>query len=153
MPRSISDPLVRDAHVLATTDTIEVAVRHLLASDLPALPVCDKDGKLAGIFGEREFFQALFPGYLNELKSASFVSRAVEHALQKRQSCSGEPVGDHLNTDHVDVNKDFSDAQVAETFLHHRVLVLPVLDGGRVLGVITRSDFFHALAERFVDPS
>lgn len=153
MPRSISDPLVRDAHVLATSDTVEVAVRHLLASDLPALPVCDGQDKLAGIFGEREFFQALFPGYLNELKSASFVSRSIEHTLEKRQSCSGEPVGDHLNTDHVDVDRDFSDAQVAETFLHHRVLVLPVLDGGRVLGVITRSDFFRALAERFVDPA
>jgi len=153
MPRSLTDPLVRDAHVLAASDTVESAVRHLLDSDLPALPVCDEHGKLAGIFGEREFFQALFPGYLNELKGAGFVSRAVEAALEKRQGCSTEAIGKHLNTDHVDVDKDFSDAQVAETFLHHRVLVLPVLDEGKVLGVITRGDFFRALAERFLGSS
>jgi CBS domain-containing protein len=153
MPRSLTDPLVRDAHVLAASDTIKTAVRHLLDSDLPALPVCDEQGKLAGIFGEREFFQALFPGYLNELKSASFVSRAMEVALEKRHGCSLEPVGDHVHTDHVDVDKDFSDAQVAETFLHHRVLVLPVLDAGKVVGVITRGDFFRALAEKFLEPT
>jgi CBS domain-containing protein len=44
---------------------------------------------------------------------------------------------------------DFSDAQVAEIFPHHRVLILPVIDdGGRVSGVITRSDFFRAIARR-----
>ena len=39
---------------------------------------------------------------------------------------------------------DFSDVQVAETFLHHRVLILPVVRQGHVFGVITRGDFFQA---------
>ena len=56
-----------------------------------------------------------------------------------------------MTTDHVDVGADFSDAQVAETFLHHRVLIVPVVDDGRLVGVITRSDFFTALAQRFLD--
>ena len=54
-----------------------------------------------------------------------------------------------MNTEHVDVGPDFSDAQVAEIFLHHRVLILPIVDDGRVAGIITRTDFFRALAERF----
>jgi CBS domain-containing protein len=40
---------------------------------------------------------------------------------------------------------------VAEIFLHHRVLLVPVVDGGAVTGVITRSDFFRALATRFLE--
>ena len=57
-----------------------------------------------------------------------------------------------MNTEHVDVGTDFSDAQVAEIFLHHRVLILPVIDGiAASNGVITRSDFFHAVARRFVE--
>jgi CBS domain-containing protein len=54
-------------------------------------------------------------------------------------------------TEHVEVGGDFSDVEVAETFLHHRVLVLPVLEGGRVTGVITRSDFFRRLGEAFLE--
>jgi CBS domain-containing protein len=56
-----------------------------------------------------------------------------------------------MNTARVDVTGDFSDAQIAETFLHHRVLVIPVVDDRRVTGVITRSDFFQAVAERFLN--
>ena len=55
-----------------------------------------------------------------------------------------------MNPEHVDVGPDHSDTQLAEIFLHHRVLIIPVVDNGRVTGVITRSDFFRALAERFL---
>ena len=44
-----------------------------------------------------------------------------------------------MNTEHVDVGPDHSDTQVAEIFLHHRVLIVPVVDHGRVTGVITRA--------------
>ena len=43
------------------------------------------------------------------------------------------------------------DESVAEVFLHHRVLIVPVTEGGRVVGVVTRSAFFRALAERVLD--
>jgi CBS domain-containing protein len=75
---------------------------------------------------------------------------SLDDALEKRQHCRAELVRQHMNTEHVDVGPDYSDAQVAETFLHHRVLVVPITDRGRVLGVITRSDFFSAVANRFL---
>jgi CBS domain-containing protein len=55
-----------------------------------------------------------------------------------------------MTTDHVEVGPDFADTQVAEIFLHHRVLVVPVVADGRVEGLLTRRDFFRAVAERFV---
>ena len=149
-PRTFTDPLLREAPLLRTDATVADAVRTVLDSGLPALPVVDSGGRLRGIFGEREFMGALFPGYLKELSYAGFVPRSLESALEKRAGCRDEPVRGYMNTEHVDVGADFSDAQVAEIFLHHRVLVIPVTDGGRVIGVICRSDFFRALAERFL---
>jgi CBS domain-containing protein len=40
--------------------------------------------------------------------------------------------------------------QVAETFLHHRVLILPVIDDRRIAGVITRHDFIIAVSRRLL---
>jgi CBS domain-containing protein len=148
-PRSLTDPLLRETPVVRADQTVAEAVQALLGSDLPALPVVE-DGKLLGIFGEREFLGAVFPGYLKELKYAGFVRRSLEDALEKRSSCRNEPVREYVNTEHVDVKADYSDAEVAEIFLHHRVLVLPVADNGKVMGVITRSDFFRSVAERFL---
>jgi CBS-domain-containing membrane protein len=150
-PRSITDPLLREAPVLRAGEEVGSAVRRLLDSGLPALPVVDERERYAGIFGEREFMGAVFPGYLKELRSASFVPRSLQDALEKRSGCRQEPVGRHMNTEHVDVGPDYSDAQVAEIFLHHRVLIVPVIDQRRVLGLLTRNDFFRALAERFLE--
>jgi CBS domain-containing protein len=116
----------------------------------PGSRLCRWRALTDGIFGEREFFTALFPGYLAQLNYAGFVPRSLEPALEKRAACRNDPVRKYMNTEHVEVGTDFSDAQVAETFLHHRVLIVPVVDDGRVTGVITRSDFFRAVAERFL---
>lgn len=149
-PQTITELVRRDAPLLRDEMPLGEAVQVLLDSGLPALPVVDGDAKLVGLFGEREFMGALFPAYLKELKYAGFVRRSIEAVFEKRQACRLEPVRDHMNTEHVDVPPDFADVQLAETFLHHRVLVVPVAEHGRVLGVITRSEFFGALAERFL---
>jgi CBS domain-containing protein len=150
-PRSFTDVVLHSPPLIRTTDTVEAAVRQLLESAIPALPVVDERGAYKGIFGEREFMSALFPGYLNQLQGAAFLSRSIDDALEKRDSCRQETVEGYLNTEHVDVGPDYSDTQVAEIFLHHRVLIIPVVDDGQVRGVITRRDFFRAIAERFLE--
>jgi len=55
-----------------------------------------------------------------------------------------------MNTDHIDVGEDFSDTQLAEIFLHHRVLIVPIVDKGHVTGIVTREDFTRALAQRLL---
>jgi CBS domain-containing protein len=151
-PRSISELALHHPPLLRTGDTVEAAVRTVLGSGMPALAAVDERERFAGIFGEREFMSALFPGYLGQLRHAAYLPRTLDAALEKRESCRDEPIGRYLTTDHVDVGSDFSDTQVAEIFLHHRVLVVPVIADGRVEGLLTRRDFFRALAERFVGP-
>jgi CBS domain-containing protein len=149
-PREIAELVLREPDALSVKETIEDAVSAVLASELPALPVVDARGRFAGVFGEREFMAALFPGYLDQLKGAAFLRRSLDETLEKREACRQEPVGAYMNTEHVEVGPDFADTQVAEIFLHHRVLIVPVVDDGRVTGVIRRSDFFRSIAERFL---
>ena len=151
-PRAITDSLLRKTPLVRADDTVGAAARSVLDSGLPALPVIDERERLFGIFGERELLGAVFPGYLKELSYAGFVKRSLEDALEKRSGCRDEPVRAYVNTEHVDVGADYSDAEVAEIFLHHRVLLVPVAEHGRVLGVITRADFFRSVAERFLSP-
>ena len=138
-------PLREDAH-------LRDAVRQLTELDVPALPVVDDAGQLLGIFGEREFIGALLPGYLKTLGYAGFVPRSLDEALDKRSACGGDPVSKHMNTDHIDVSEDFSDTQLAEIFLHHRVLIVPIVADGQVAGIVTREDFSRALAEHVLEP-
>ena len=92
---------------------------------------------------------ALFPGYVRELGSAAMIRRSIDETIERRLACAAEPIRPYLTTDHVLVEDDYSDTQLAELFLHHRVLIIPIATDGRVHAVVTRSDFFAALVERF----
>ncbi|MFA9400401.1 MAG: hypothetical protein ACERKT_04755, partial [Acidobacteriota bacterium] len=92
---------------------------------------------------------ALFPGYVGELGSGAMIRRSIDDAIELREARSSESIRKYLTTDHVTVEDDYSDTQIAEIFLHHRVLVVPVATAGSVHGVVTRADYFAALFEKF----
>jgi CBS domain-containing protein len=150
VPDSIVKQAMREVEPLGADDTVARAARRLVETGLPALPAVEADGTFAGIFGEREFMAALFPGYVGELASARMISRSMDEAIDRRIECAGEPIRKHLTTEAVVVEDDHSDTQLAEVFLHHRVLVVPVGTKGRIHALVTRQDFFQTLVERFI---
>ncbi|MCD6726558.1 MAG: CBS domain-containing protein [Solirubrobacteraceae bacterium] len=152
MPSSLTSlTRIEPAPLLRRGTSVADGVRALLDSGLPGLPVVEPDGSLAGVFGHREVIAALFPGYVGLLESATFVPRSIDAALELRADCANERVGDWMYTEHVEAPEDCSDVQLAETFLHHRVLAIPIVDAARrVTGLVTREDFFRALAERLL---
>lgn len=149
MPKSIVKQTLREIEPLSADELIGPAARRVIELELPALPAVEKDGSFAGIFGEREFLAALFPGYVGELGSGAMISRSADETIERRSHCSTEPIRKYLTTDHILVEDDYSDTHLAEIFLHHRVLVAPIATQGRVHALITRNDFFSELVSRF----
>lgn len=142
---------LREVEPLHADDLIGLAVERVIAVGLPALPAVEDDGSFAGIFGERELMKALFPGWVGELGSSAMISRSIDDAIERRVACAAEPIRRYLTTDHVLVEDEHSDTRLAELFLHHRVLVIPIATEGRVHAVITRSDFFRMLVAKLTD--
>ena len=149
----LGQELIRDVPTLQADAPLGTAIDALVEAGLPALPVCGDDGKLVGVFGERNAITAVLPGYVGELSSAAFLSAALDDVLEHRPECVREPVSKYMNTEHVAVPADFSYAQLAETFLHHRVSVIPVVEDGRVTGAVTRRDYVRALAAKLAGPA
>ena len=144
----LGQELIREVPTLRADGPLIDAIETLVETGLPALPVCGEDGKLVGVFGERDAITAILPGYVGELSSSGFLSSVLDDVLERRTECVRDPVSKYMTTEHVDVPADFSYAQLAETFLHHRVSVIPVVDGGRVVGAVTRREYVSALAEK-----
>lgn len=152
-PGKLAKAITREVPLLETGDTVEEAVAKIIEAGVSALPIVDTNGRLYGVFGEREFIGAMFPGYLRELSSAAFVSRLLDEAIKMRLKCRDDPVSKYATTEKIAAGPEHSHAQLAETFLHHRVRIIPIVDADQhVLGIVTRFDFFRVLGERFWEP-
>jgi len=92
-PRAVSDLVREEVPLLHADEPVGEAVQRILESGFAALPVVDADERLAGIFGEREFIGAIFPGYLKELSYAGFVPKSLDRALEKRASARSRDLG------------------------------------------------------------
>ncbi|MGI8630965.1 MAG: CBS domain-containing protein [Solirubrobacterales bacterium] len=148
MPDRITTANLREIRPLRPDDALGTAARRVLESELPALPVVSAEGKYLGVFGEREFIEAVFPAYVGSLHSARMVRAAFNETIAWRWGCIEKPVSEYLTEDKIVVEDGFSDLQLAETFLHHRVLIVPIERNGKVDAVVTREDFFRGLAEQ-----
>jgi CBS domain-containing protein len=149
-PDELAKVITREVPLLEADETVGEAVAKIIEAGVSALPVVDAKGRLYGVFGEREFIGAMFPGYLRELRSAAFVPQSIDEAIKMRLKCGEDPVSKYATTEKVAAGPGHSDAQLAETFLHHRVRIIPIVDADQqVLGIVTRWDFFRVLGERF----
>jgi CBS domain-containing protein len=148
MPDSYAKATLREIEPLGADEPVGAAARRVVDAELPALPAVDEYGSFVGIFGEREFMAAMFPAYVGTLASSRMISRSIDDTIERRAECRDEPIREYLTTDHVLVEDDYSDTQLAELFLHHRVLIIPIATEGRVHAVVTRNDFFRALTRR-----
>jgi CBS domain-containing protein len=148
MPDSIVKATIKEIEPLGVDEPVLVAAHRVIDTELPALPVVEADGAFAGIFGEREFMAAMFPAYVGTLASSRMISRTIDETIERRAECRDESIRKYLTTDHVIVEDNYSDTQLAELFLHHRVLIIPIATEGRVHAVVTRNDFFRGLTER-----
>lgn len=94
-----------------------------------ALPVLDDSGRLEGIITERDCLRALV--------------RAVHHKLPPSL------VRDVMTRDVITVPHDASLMAVVHTFHDHPVSVLPVVEGDRCVGLISRDRCLARAAEVF----
>ena len=108
------------------------------------LPVVDDAGWLIGMLTDRDIRSAVIAPALAERLPARW--RRLANVLQER----GEAlrVCDAMTWDCVTTQPEASLAQAAAVMLDGRFGCLPVIDKGRLVGILTEHDVLRALAER-----
>lgn len=113
----------------------ELMERHRV-NQLPVLV----DGRLVGIVTDRDLRDA-FPSVFD---SGQFARRPRRVTATDPDTVVVELV---MTPNVITVEPHAPIAEVARLFRRHRVGALPVLDGERVVGIITRSDVLDAFVE------
>jgi CBS domain-containing protein len=123
-------PRVRDFYstrlvTVACNTSILRAVQIMIEEDISGMPVVDEEGRLAGILTERDCIRkAIEAGYLDE---------------------PGGRVAEYMTADVQIVGPDDSLMDVAQRFVDSPFRRFPVVENGKLLGVIGRRDLLRAM--------
>lgn len=122
----VSDIMTRNVVTLSPDDSAEDAIETLVQQRISGAPVVDAEGRLLGVLTEYHL-----------LKIASF------------PALTQQTVGELMTKAVWVIAEDADLTAAAELLAKHRIRRLPVVDQGRVVGVVSRRDIIqHLLMQR-----
>ena len=125
--------------------TVLQAARLMLQHHISGLPVIDKEGKLVGVLSEGDFLRR------RETKTERRRSRWLEFLMGPGRIAAeyshshGSKVAEVMTTDVQTVDETTPIEDIVDLMERKRIKRVPVLCGGQVVGIVTRSNLMHAM--------
>lgn len=130
----VRDVMSVPAAAVASDDSLHVADGTMSLGGVRHLVVLS-GGELAGVVSERDILRA--PGMLAPVDGLAVDARAALKVLR---------VGDVMSSPAITVRGDTPVAEAAALLVDNRVGCLPVLEEGRLVGIVTTSDLLRSVA-------
>jgi CBS domain-containing protein len=151
MAALVRNVMSADPATVGPDATVEQVVTTMREHELPGLPVVDGDDRLLGIVTESDLVIAddegdlHIPHYIELFGGMVFLEplRGFEARLKKAAAATAR---DMMTADPVTVEADDPVRKAARLIADSGHNRLPVVDGGKLVGVITRVDVLGALA-------
>lgn len=119
---TVNEIMTRQIVTIGADASVRDAIELLLARRISGLPVTDNEGRLVGILTE-----------------FALLGLAYDRAI------ADQAVGDHMTRDVLTVDVNDPVSKVADLCIVHRVRRLPVLEDGKLIGLVTRRDALESI--------
>jgi len=121
MAKKARDIMTPDCTCIGENDTLLDAAKRLAELDVGALPVCGEDDRLKGMLTDRDI-----------------VVKALAKGKDPGSTKAGELSAGDGQT--ITIGADDSIEEALRTMADHQVRRLPVIDGRRLVGIVSQAD-------------
>lgn len=145
---TVADVMTRDVITITPDTPVEKAAELLYANQISGVPVLDEGGRLVGILSEGDLMaHTAAIGEPGKQRSwwLRFFGDATSRAEDYLKS-HGRTAADVMSRSPLTVKPDASLGEVAALLEKHRIKRLPVVDGGKVVGIVSRANLLRGLA-------
>ncbi|KGR84160.1 acetoin utilization AcuB family protein [Lysinibacillus boronitolerans] len=120
-----------EPYTLAPTNTVQEALKLMREKKVRHLPVVDEERHVLGVITERDIKEVL-PSSLQDETNSPIFNAKVEDIMVK-DPLIGHPL-------------DFVE-EVALTFYESKIGCLPIVSGGKLVGIVTTTDLLYTYIE------
>lgn len=139
--------MTRKVVTVSPDASISEAAKQMIDYHVSGLPVVDAAGRLAGIVTERDFLrrhevgtQRRRPRWLEFVRGPSL--QAIDYVRE-----AGRKVHEIMTRDVRAVTPDMELSDIVEVMEKYHVKRVPVLQGGALVGIVSRQNFVAAIAD------
>ena len=143
------DIMTPDPVTVASDMTVTDAAHLMTEKHIGSLPVVE-DGALVGLVTESDLImqdvKVHFPTYLSLLGGYVFAPGSTDRFESSLRKAVAASVADVMTTDPITVSPEALVSDVATLIIERDVARIPVLEGGKLVGIISKSDIVRSLA-------
>lgn len=122
----------------------------LAKNKISGVPVVDDQGGVLGMVSEADIIlqdaDLHFPYYIQFLESVIYL-QSVRKFEERFRKAFGSKVTEVMSEEVVAISPDASVREAATIMADRNINRLPVTEGGRLVGIVTRGDIVRAIAE------
>lgn len=131
----VRDIMSRDVRTVERNDRLAVADALILKERIRHLPVLDSDGLVCAVVSQRDLFRGAL------LRALGYGGRAEEMLLG--QVLVKEAMSAEVHT----TSPDTPVSQAARVMIERKIGCLPVVDGEKLVGIVTETDLVRLVSE------
>lgn len=140
----VEEVMNRSVLTVTPEQTLDEAAKIICDHKMSGLPVVDERGGVIGILSEKDILRAMYPSY------AEFTANPTEHmdfeAMELRcVDLFSIRVRDAMRTNPVTVPPDCPVLRAASLMVLRRFRRLPVVDEGKLVGIVSQGDVHCAV--------
>ena len=129
MARTVREIMTGGAECIGETETVADAAKKMRWLDVGSLPICGEDDRLKGMLTDRDI-----------------VVKAIAEGKDPQQTRAGE----FAQGKPITIGADDSTQEALRTMAQRKVRRLPVIDGHRLVGVVSQGDLATELGNEQV---
>ena len=150
MALTVRDIMETDVPTVTVADSVERVLRVLRDHELPGIPVINEGGRCVGIITESDLVMAgeeadlHLPHYI-ELFGGIVFLESVSHWEERVRKAFAATAEDMMTADPITIEPSATVRDAARLIARRKHNRLPVVEHGRLVGVVTRVDVLDAL--------
>ncbi len=143
----VKEIMTKDMVSVNPEDNVLSALSILFKMQISGLPVIDKQGKLVGMFTEKDILSYILPSYIE--KVGRFIYEENPKSTKKKfTELSNIKVAQLMRREVVTAGEEVTLCEAARIMLIQKARRLPVLDkSDKVTGIVARCDILKALTK------
>lgn len=120
-----------EVYTLKPTDTVDDAVKIMRKNKIRHIPIVDEDEQVVGLVTEHDV-KNILPPSIRDCSDAQYSDLPL-HEIMVKDPIIGHPL-------------DFVE-EVALTFYETKISCLPIVSGGKLVGIVTTTDLLYTYIE------
>lgn len=146
----VKDIMTQDVASVQPETPVHAIARLMAERQISGVPVVDAEGRIVGIITELDMIlrnaRLHFPTYIQLLDSRIYLENPRHFQEEVRRSL-GTIARDLMTEKVLTVTSEADVADVATLMVEKRVNPVPVVEGEKLVGIVSRSDMVKLLAQ------